>query len=75
MWPTTASAPPRGWLRSFRDKPAMKARKAIARLTLARNRPGVAETSLDTVIVMFLVSYLYFVGNAFLISYPAAWRL
>jgi hypothetical protein len=38
-------------------------------VTLARNRPGVAESSLDTVIVMFLVAYLWWVGNAFLISY------
>jgi hypothetical protein len=38
-------------------------------VTLARDRPGVAENSLDTVIVMFLVAYLWWVGNAFLISY------
>ncbi len=38
-------------------------------VTLARDRPGVAESSLDTVIVMFLVAYLFWVGNAFLISY------
>jgi hypothetical protein len=38
-------------------------------VTLARDRPGVAESSLDTVIVMFLVAYLWWVGNAFLISY------
>ncbi len=38
-------------------------------VTLARDRPGVAGNSLDTVIVMFLVAYLWWVGNAFLISY------
>jgi hypothetical protein len=38
-------------------------------VTLARDRPGAAESSLDTVIVMFLVAYLWWVGNAFLISY------
>jgi hypothetical protein len=38
-------------------------------VTLARDRPGVAENSLDTVIVVFLVAYLWWVGNAFLISY------
>jgi len=38
-------------------------------VTLARDRPGVAESSLNTVIVMFLVAYLWWVGNAFLISY------
>ena len=38
-------------------------------VTLARDRPGRAEISLDTVVVMFLVSYLYWVGSAFLISY------
>ena len=38
-------------------------------VTLARERPGVAGSSLDTVIVMFLVAYLWWVGNAFLISY------
>jgi hypothetical protein len=38
-------------------------------VTLARDRPGVAESSLDTVVVMFLVAYLFWVGNAFLISY------
>jgi hypothetical protein len=37
-------------------------------VTLVRDRPGVAS-SLDTVIVMFLVAYLWWVGNAFLISY------
>jgi hypothetical protein len=38
-------------------------------VTLARDRPGVADSSLDTVIVMFLVAYLWWVGNAFLITY------
>ena len=38
-------------------------------VTLARARPGIDESSLDTVIVMFLVAYLWWVGNAFLISY------
>ena len=38
-------------------------------VTLARDRPGIGGSSLDTVIVMFLVAYLWWVGNAFLISY------
>ena len=38
-------------------------------VTLAHDRPGRAEISFDTVVVMFLVSYLYWVGSAFLISY------
>ena len=38
-------------------------------VTLARDRPDTVESSLDTVIVMFLVAYLWWVGNAFLISY------
>jgi hypothetical protein len=38
-------------------------------VTLARDRPGIADSSLDTVIVMFLVAYLWWVGNAFLITY------
>jgi hypothetical protein len=38
-------------------------------VTLARDRPGVADHSLDTVIVMFLVAYLWWIGNAFLITY------
>jgi len=38
-------------------------------VTLARARSGIAESSLDTVIVMFLVAYLWWVGNAFLFSY------
>ena len=38
-------------------------------VSLARDRSGAAETSLDTVIVMFLVAYLWWIGNAFLISY------
>jgi hypothetical protein len=38
-------------------------------VTLARDRPGVADHSLEIVIVMFLVAYLWWVGNAFLITY------
>jgi hypothetical protein len=38
-------------------------------VTFARDRTGVAGSSLDTVIVMFLVAYLWWVGNAFLITY------
>jgi hypothetical protein len=38
-------------------------------VTLAQNKAGAAQVSLDTVIVMFLVAYLYWVGSAFLISY------
>jgi hypothetical protein len=38
-------------------------------VTLAHDRPARAEISLDTVVVMFLVSFLYWVGSAFLISY------
>jgi hypothetical protein len=38
-------------------------------VTFAHDRPGRQEISLDTVVVMFLVSYLYWVGSAFLISY------
>jgi hypothetical protein len=38
-------------------------------LIVTLHRAGVAESSLDTVIVMFLVAYLWWVGNAFLISY------
>jgi len=38
-------------------------------VTLSRDRPGVADHSLDTVIVMFLVAYLWWIGNAFLITY------
>jgi hypothetical protein len=38
-------------------------------VTLARDRPGITGNSLDTVIVMFLVAYLWWVGTAFLISY------
>lgn len=38
-------------------------------VTLAHDRPGSAESSIDTVIVMFLVAYLWCIGNAFLISY------
>jgi hypothetical protein len=38
-------------------------------VTLARDRPDTVASSLDTVIVMFLVAYLWWGGNAFLISY------
>jgi hypothetical protein len=38
-------------------------------VTLAHDKPARAEISLDTVVVMFLISYLYWVGSAFLISY------
>jgi len=37
-------------------------------VTLARERPDTVANSLDTVIVMFLVAFLWWVGNAFLIS-------
>jgi hypothetical protein len=38
-------------------------------VTLARDRSGITGSSLDTVIVMFLVAYIWLVGNAFLVSY------
>lgn len=38
-------------------------------VTLVRDRPAAAQISLDSVIVMFLVAYLWWVGGAFLISY------
>jgi hypothetical protein len=38
-------------------------------VTLVRDRPADVGSSLDTVVVMFLVAYLWWVGNAFLISY------
>jgi hypothetical protein len=38
-------------------------------VTLARDRSRVADSSLDAVVVMFLVAYLWWIGNAFLISY------
>ena len=38
-------------------------------VTFAHEQSGVAGSSLDTVIVMFLVAYVWWVGNAFLISY------
>ncbi len=38
-------------------------------VTLAHDRQGRAEISFDTVVVMFLIAYLYWVGSAFLISY------
>jgi hypothetical protein len=38
-------------------------------VTLVRVRPAAAQIPLDSVIVMFLVAYLWWVGGAFLISY------
>lgn len=38
-------------------------------VTLAHDQPASAAGSLDTVIVMFLAAYLWWVGSAFLISY------
>ena len=38
-------------------------------VTLSRERSGAAATSLNTVIVMFLVAYLYWIGASFLISF------
>ncbi|MFI4965697.1 MAG: hypothetical protein ACHP9T_10050 [Caulobacterales bacterium] len=38
-------------------------------VTLARDRTSAADVSLDIVIVMFLVAYLWWIGGAFLISY------
>ncbi|HZV78896.1 MAG TPA: hypothetical protein VFF60_04705 [Candidatus Binatus sp.] len=38
-------------------------------VTLAKERTSIAPVYLDTVIVMFLVAYLYWVGAGFLISY------
>src|SRR6476660_7465861 len=38
-------------------------------VTIAQGRTGIAASSLDTVVVMFLVAFLFGVGNAFLISY------
>ena len=38
-------------------------------VTLPHGRPNTAEIALDSVVVMFLVSYLYWIGSAFLISY------
>lgn len=38
-------------------------------VTLSRERTGGAQISLDTVIVMFLVAYLYWIGASFLISF------
>jgi hypothetical protein len=36
---------------------------------LARDRSNIVASSFDTVVVMFIVAYFYYVGNAFLISY------
>ncbi len=38
-------------------------------VTLAHDRPGADANALDAVVVMFLVAYLFGVGNSFLISY------
>lgn len=38
-------------------------------VTLARDRPTVIDASLDNVVVMLLVAYLFWVGSAFLISF------
>lgn len=38
-------------------------------VSLVRSQPGIAATSLNTVVTMFVVAYFYYVGNAFLISY------
>ena len=38
-------------------------------VSLARDRSDIAAGSFDTVVVMFIVAYFYYVGNAFLISY------
>lgn len=38
-------------------------------VTLSREKTVGAQTSLDTVIVMFLVAYLYWIGASFLISF------
>jgi hypothetical protein len=38
-------------------------------VSLARDQAGIEAASFDTVVVMFIVAYFYYVGNAFLISY------
>jgi len=38
-------------------------------VSLARDRSHIAAASFDTVVVMFIVAYFFYVGNAFLISY------
>jgi len=38
-------------------------------VTFSREPTGVAQISLDTVIVMFLIAFLYWIGASFLISY------
>ena len=38
-------------------------------VSLAHDRSDVAAASFDTVVVMFIVSYFYYIGNAFLLSY------
>lgn len=38
-------------------------------VTLVRDRTGAADRALDTVITMFLIAFLWWIGGAFLISY------
>jgi len=38
-------------------------------VSLAHDRSDVAAATFDTVVVMFIVAYFYYIGNAFLISY------
>jgi hypothetical protein len=38
-------------------------------VSLARDQPGTATSAFNTVLVMFLVAYFYYVGSAFLVSY------
>jgi hypothetical protein len=38
-------------------------------VSLARDRSHIAAAPFDTVVVMFIVAYFFYVGNAFLISY------
>ncbi len=38
-------------------------------VSLARERADVATASFNTVVIMFVVAYFYYIGNAFLISY------
>lgn len=38
-------------------------------VTLARDRPATVDSSLDNVVVMLLVAYLFWIGSAFLISF------
>jgi hypothetical protein len=38
-------------------------------VTFSRDRPGTVDGALDAVIVMFLVAFLWWIGNAFLLTY------